>query len=109
MRLRRAVLQIPPKPPVPSGLPLYKSRYLRTPSESTLLQVLIPLHFISSRINTYKKPGGGTPSSNPKVWQLVIPSPSPKSVIPSAANLLFPLPSPCLCLITSSEWYHPAL
>src|ERR1700721_2009345 len=110
MRLRRAVLQIPPKPPVLPGLPLYKNRYLLTPSESTLPQVLIPQDFISSRINTYIKPGGGTPASNPKVWQLVTPSPSPKFVIPSAArNLLFP-PSVALpCLITSSEWYHPAL
>src|SRR5579863_2426499 len=96
MRLRRAVLQIPPKPSVPPGLPLYKSRHSLTPSESTLTQVLIPLHFISFISNTYKKPGGGTPSSSPKVWQLVTPSPqfvitlTPQFVIPSEArNLLF--------------------
>src|ERR1700688_2411666 len=67
------VLQIPPKPPVPPGLPLYKSRHSLTRPESTLPQVLIPLHFISFISNTYKKPGGGDPSSSPKVWQLVTP------------------------------------
>jgi len=97
MRLRHAVLQIPSKPPVPRGLPLYKSRHSLTRSKSTLLQVLIPRHFISFISNTYKKPGGGTPSSSPKVLKLVTPSPSPKFVIPSAArSLLFPPPSPCL-------------
>src|SRR5579863_7716605 len=96
MRLRRAVLQIPPKPPVPPRLPFYKNRYSLTRPESTLPQVLIPLHFISFISNTYKKPGGGTPSSSPKVWQLVTPSPlfvitlTPQFVIPSEArNLLF--------------------
>ena len=34
-----------------------------TPLESTLLQVFIPLHFNSLRINAYKKPGGGPPLS----------------------------------------------
>ncbi len=63
---RRAVLQIPPKPPAPHGLPLYKNRYSLTPSESTLPQVLIPLHFISFISNVYKKPGGGTPLPAPK-------------------------------------------
>src|ERR1700722_16909330 len=66
MRLRRAVLQIPPKPPVPPGLPLYKSRHSLTRAESTLLQLLIPLHFISFISNTYKKPGGGSPLRAPK-------------------------------------------
>jgi|HubBroStandDraft_6_1064221.scaffolds.fasta_scaffold59123_4 hypothetical protein len=71
MRLRRAVLQIPPKPPVPPGLPLYKYSHQLTRPESTLPQVLIPLNFISFISNTYTKPGGGPPSSSPKVWQLV--------------------------------------
>ena len=70
-RLRRAVLQIAPKFSVPSGLPLYKRRPLPTRSKSTLLQMLIPLHFNFTKINTYKKPGEGVPSSNPKVLQLV--------------------------------------
>jgi hypothetical protein len=60
MRLRRAVLQIPAKSSVPPRLPVYKSRSILNPSESTLLQVLIPLHFISFISNTYKKPGGGS-------------------------------------------------
>jgi len=66
MRLRRAVLQIPPKPLVPLGLPLYKSRDSLTRAESTLLQVLNLLDFISRRINTYIKPGGGTPLFQPQ-------------------------------------------
>jgi glyoxylase-like metal-dependent hydrolase (beta-lactamase superfamily II) len=71
MRLRRAVPKIPAKSSVPPRLLLYNNRSLPSPSKSTLLQLLIPLHFISPRINTYKKPGGGYPSSSPKVLQLV--------------------------------------
>lgn len=63
MRLRRAVLQIPPKSSVPPGLPVYKIRPALTHSESTLPQLLIPLHFNSPRINTYKKPGRVSPSN----------------------------------------------
>src|ERR1700721_982506 len=81
MRLRRAVLQIPPKFPVPRWFLFYKSRPSLTHLESTLLQVLIPLHFNSSRINTYTKPGGGCPSTNPKVLQLVTPRTSPQQII----------------------------
>ena len=73
MRLRPAVPKIPPKSPVPPGLPVYKGRSFLTHSESTLLQVLISRDFNSLRINTYKKPGGGTPTSNLKVLQLVTP------------------------------------
>ncbi len=36
-----------------------------------VLQVLIPLHFNSPRINTYKKPGEGAPFSTPGVLQLI--------------------------------------
>jgi hypothetical protein len=60
MRPRRAVLQTPPKSSVPQGLLHYKSRPLLTHSKSTLIQLLIPLHFNSSRINTYKKPARGS-------------------------------------------------
>jgi hypothetical protein len=73
MRLRRAVLQIPPKPPVPPGLPLYKNRHSLTRSESTLPQVLIPRHFISFISNTYKKPGGGTPLPAPEFCNSLLP------------------------------------
>ena len=73
MRLRRAVLKITAKPSVPSTLPLYKSRPLLTRSESTLPQLLIPLHFNSFISNTYRKPQGGGPIRKPKVWQLVTP------------------------------------
>src|SRR5579863_1050914 len=78
MRLRRAVLQNPSKSSVPSQLLFYKSRSFRTRSESTLPQLLIPLHFNSRTINTYKKPGGGYPPPNPKVLQLVTPRLSPR-------------------------------
>src|ERR1700720_1786251 len=73
MASRRAVLQTPPKSSIPPRLPFYKVRPLRTRSESTLLQLLIPLHFNSPRINTYKNPGGGSLSSSPRVLQLVTP------------------------------------
>src|SRR5580704_67487 len=71
MQARLAVLKTPPKSSVSSPLPLYKNRALLTHPESTLLQVLIPLHFNSPTINTYKKTGGGTPPCTPKVLQLV--------------------------------------
>src|SRR5208282_6590885 len=76
MRPRRAVLQTPPKSSVPPGLLLHKNRTPRTPSESTLPQLLISLHFKSFISNAYKKPGGRCPASSPRVWQLVTPSTS---------------------------------
>ena len=116
MRLRRAVLQITPKSLVPPRLPLYKSRPFLTPSKSTLLQLLIPLHFISFISNTYKKPGGGClllttkfGNSSPPLPNLSLPL-LPNLSLPSLPNLSFRakrgiccflLPSPCLCLITS--------
>jgi hypothetical protein len=75
MRSRRAVPKIPPKSSVPPTLPFYKSRRLLTHPESTLLQVLIPLHFNSPRINTYKKPGRGSLLSAPKFYNSSIPAP----------------------------------
>jgi hypothetical protein len=71
MRLRCAVLKIPAESSVPPGLPLSKNRSLRTHSESTLPQLLIPLHFNSFRCNVYKKPGEGAPHPRPKVLQLI--------------------------------------
>jgi hypothetical protein len=68
MRPRRAVLQTPPKSSVPPRLPFYKSCPALTHAESTLLQLLIPLHFNSPRINTYKKPGGGSLLPTPKFY-----------------------------------------
>jgi len=81
MRLRRAVLQTPAKSSVPRGLPLHNSRPRPTRSESTLLHLLIPLHFNFPRINTYKKPGGAYPSTNHKVLQLVTPHLSPNCTL----------------------------
>jgi hypothetical protein len=66
MRPRRAVLQTPPKSPAPPRLPFYKSCPPPTRSKSTLLQLLIPPHFNSPRINTYKKPGRGSLLPAPK-------------------------------------------
>jgi hypothetical protein len=66
MRLRRAVLKIPPKSSVPPRSPLYKLRHLLTPSESTLPQLLIPLHFKSFISNAYKKRGVGCFRPAPK-------------------------------------------
>jgi hypothetical protein len=80
MRLRRAVLQIPAKSLVPPRLPVYKSRPLLTLSESTLLQVLIPLHFISFISNTYKKPGRGSLPFTPKFCNSLLPEPHPASL-----------------------------
>jgi hypothetical protein len=94
MRLRRAVLQSLPKSSVPPRLPLYKTRPPLTHLESTLLQVLIPLHFISFISNTYKKPGKGTPSSSPKVWQLVTTRRSPHGPHRKARN-----PNPLYALL----------
>src|SRR5208282_3880854 len=66
MRLRRAVPKTPPRSSVPPTLPLHNCRPLRTPSESTLPQLLIPPHFNSFRRNVYTKQGGGTPSDPPQ-------------------------------------------
>jgi hypothetical protein len=92
MRLRRAVLQIPPKSSVPPWLPLYKNPLFLSHSKSTLLQVLIPLHFNSPRISVYKKPGEGVPSSLPKDLQLVTPhSSSQECPTGSSTGLTLPL------------------
>ena len=87
MRLRRAVPKIPPKSSVPHRLPLHKSRTLLTHSESTLPQVLIPLHFNFPRINTYKKPGGGCPSTNPRVLQPVTTLPASNELCGNARRV----------------------
>jgi len=71
MRLRPAVLQIPAKSSVPPGLPIHKVCLTLTRPESTLPQLLIPLHFNSPRMNTYTKPGGGPLSEAPKYCKLV--------------------------------------
>jgi hypothetical protein len=76
MRLRRAVPKIPAKFSVPARLPLHKNRSVKTPSKSTLPQLLIPLHFKSPIYNVYKKPQGEGPISSPRVLQLVT-TPSP--------------------------------
>jgi hypothetical protein len=65
-RLLCAVPKTPAKSSVPPRLPLHKNRPLLTRSESTLPHLLIPRHFNSPGINTYKKPGRGSPSATPK-------------------------------------------
>jgi hypothetical protein len=59
MRFRRAVLQIPARSSRSSRLPLDTNLPRLTPSEATLLHLLIPRHFNSRRCNTYKKTGRG--------------------------------------------------
>src|SRR5271170_2364750 len=77
MPARLVVPKTPRRPSVPPALPFNKSHLFLTRSESTLTQVLIPIHFNSSKINTYKKPGEGVPPLYPKVLQLVTPSAPP--------------------------------
>jgi hypothetical protein len=72
-RLRHAVPKVPAKSSVPPRLPLHKTRLLPTRSESTLLQLLIPLHFNSRRYNVHKKPWERTHRSSHQVLQLVTP------------------------------------
>ena len=74
MHARLAVLKTPPKSSVLSLLLLYKNSNLLTHPKSTLLQVLIPLHFNSPAISIYEKPGGGAPPRTRKVLQLVTPT-----------------------------------
>src|SRR5690349_245747 len=66
MRFRRAVLQIPQKSTRSPRLPLDTNLAGLTPSEATLLQLLIPLHFNSRGCNTYKKTGRGCLSPTAK-------------------------------------------
>jgi hypothetical protein len=66
MRFRRAVLQIPARSSRSSRLPLDTNPPRLTPSEATLLHLLIPRHFNSRRCNTYKKTGRGCPFSAAK-------------------------------------------
>jgi len=68
MRPRRAVLQTPSKSPVLPRLLFYKCWPPPTHSKSTLPQLLIPLHFNSPRINTYKEPGRGSLLAAPKIY-----------------------------------------
>src|SRR5579863_1795922 len=72
---RLVVPKIPQQPSVPPPLPLYKNDCRLTRPESTLPQVLIPLHFNSCISNAYAKPQGGAPHANPKVLQPVTPAP----------------------------------
>jgi hypothetical protein len=64
----------------PARLPIYNFERDITHVESTLLQVLIPPHLISRRINTYKKTRGRGPSASLQVSQLVT-SPHPRTSV----------------------------
>ena len=90
MRPRRAVLQIPPKSSFPHCLLFHKTSHLLTPSESTLLQVLVPLHFNSSRMNTYAKQGGGPLSTAQKFCNSLLPANHLCAHTPTSAT---PVPS----------------
>jgi hypothetical protein len=87
MRLRRAVPKIPARPSVPPRLPLHKNPSLPTRSESTLPQLLIPLHFNSFISNACKKPGEGSLLPTPKFYNSSLPNchqrrPQPASLRP---------------------------
>jgi hypothetical protein len=71
MRVRCAVLQIPAKSSVPLRLPFHKNCSPLNPSQSTLPQLLIPLHFNSFRSNTYNNPGEVAPPLTSNDFQLV--------------------------------------
>ena len=88
MRPRRAVPQIPAKSSAPPRLPFYNSRHSLTRSESTLTQLLIPLHFIPFISNTYKKPGGGPPLPAPKFCNSLLPSLRPRSLATRQSSLV---------------------
>jgi hypothetical protein len=81
-RLLCAVPKTPAKSSVPPRLPLHKNRPLLTRSESTLPHLLIPRHFNSPGINTYKKPGRGSPSATRKFYNS-----SPRTVANTADPL----------------------
>ena len=66
----KGVIALLPQPGA-ARLPICNFEYGLTLAESTLLQVLIPLHLISFRINTYKKPRGRGPSASLQASQLV--------------------------------------
>jgi hypothetical protein len=66
MCLPCGTLKTPPKSSVPPSLPIRNRRNLSTRSESTLPQLLIPLHFKPFRCNVYKKPGRGSHLPAPK-------------------------------------------
>jgi hypothetical protein len=71
MRLSRAVPKIPTKSSVPPRLPFHNNQFLLIPSQSTLPQLLIPLHFNSFRSSVYKKSEGWDPTAKRRVCQLV--------------------------------------
>jgi hypothetical protein len=68
---RCPVLLTPPKSHAAPTLPVCKNRALRTRSESTFAQLLIPLGFNPFRNNAYEKFGEGPRRCSPKVCQLV--------------------------------------
>lgn len=105
MRLRSAVPQILPKSSRSPRLPFYKNHHLLTRSESTLLQLLIPLHFNSRRCNTYKKTGRGVPPLSSKVLQLGTTHPSPNCTRPCRRN---PFPLIRLRTLSVTQGVYPA-
>ncbi len=86
MRLHRAVLQTPPRSSIPSRLLFHNSCPPLTPSESTLPQLLIPLHFMSFIGNTYKKPGGGIRLRTAKFRNSSLSTPRPAARAPAPAT-----------------------
>ncbi len=102
MRLRRAVLQIPARRLPPPRLPFYKIRSLLTCSESTLPQMLIPLHFNCPIVNTYEKPGRGSFLRAPKFCNS--PMRAPRGRSEPGSNLSVCSARSALC--KSTHQYH---
>jgi hypothetical protein len=118
----RALPKTPPGSSVPPRSLICQPRLLPTPSESTLPQLLIPLHFNSRISNTYKK-GEGAPASNAQSlstrhllqfrfssfqFRLREENPPPPSPLPRALSR--PALSPLSATLTENEgasaWWH---
>ena len=99
MRLRLAVVQTPRTSTARPGLLLNNCSLRLTHAESTLPQLLIPLHFNSSRCITYKKPVGGAPRRTPNIYNSLPPlhhrsghAGTPATPIPSSTCAHFASP-----------------
>jgi hypothetical protein len=99
---RKAVLQIPPRPPIPPRLPLYTIHPPLSYLQSTLakLSASIDSKTLTENLNplaaTHTRKGGGGPSSALKVCQLATPCPSfrAKREIPLSSHLAARSPWP---------------
>ena len=108
MRPRCAVPKIPTESSVPPRLPFYNSPVFLKHSESTLAEVLIPLHFNSSRISVYKNAGRESLLPAPKFCNSSLSTNhraghagSATTPIPSITSAHFPSPMGCTPLASA--------